>query len=188
VLAKPVPAGIGAHMTTTIFAMLSSLQIALTFLAWSPVGRVCWEPHGALRAVITAAYACSWLLVMKSMSDAGLEIQTGSVGWTSVARGRAPRHSDFPTCGSFRYVRQPIYLAFTLTLWTGPVWTPDHLLIAVLWTLYCIAGPALKERGYLGYYGARFRRYREQVPYWVPSSQKLDPVLLSSSAISSTRN
>jgi len=182
ILAKLVPGGIGGHMTTTTFALVSSLQIALTFLAWSPIGDVWWEPHGMLRGVVSVAYAASWVLLMKSMRDAGLEIQTGSLGWTAVARGRAPQYRDFPTRGLFRYIRQPIYLAFTLTLWTGPVWTPDHLLIAALWTLYCIVGPALKERRYLGYYGARFQRYRELVPYWVPSSQKLDPAHLTSNS------
>ena len=184
-LAKLAPAGIGSHLTTTTFALVSSVQIAVTFLAWCPTGRVWWEAHGPLRGLGTAAFAASWILLMISMRDAGLGLQTGSLGWTSVVRGHAPKYPDFPTRGTFRYARQPIYLAFAFTLWTGPVWTPDHLLIAGLWTLYCIAGPRLKERRYLGYYGDRFARYRDAVPYWVPSVRALDPGALSA-AISST--
>jgi len=186
-LARLVPGGIGEHMTTTTFALVSSLQVAITFVAWCPLGPVWWEPHGASRVALTLAYATSWLLLMQSMRDAGLAVQTGSLGWTAVARGRAPRYRDFPTQGLFRYVRQPVYVAFALTLWTGPVWTLDHLIIAIAWTLYCIAGPARKERRYAGYYGERFERYRELVPYWVPSGQKLDPVLLSTPSASGRR-
>jgi len=62
---------------------------------------------------------------------------------------------------------------------TGPVWTLDHLVIAILGTLYCVAGPARKERRYLGYYGERFERYRQLVPYWVPSMRRLDPTILT---------
>jgi protein-S-isoprenylcysteine O-methyltransferase Ste14 len=178
-LATLVPGGIGAYMTTTTFAMISSLQIALVFLAWCPSGEIWWEPHGALRVVFTVAYASAWLLLLKAMRDAGLAIQNGSLGWTSVVRDHAPQYRDFPARGLFLHVRQPVYVAFALTLWTGPVWTPDHMLIAVAWTLYCLAGPVLKERRYLGWYGARFQKYRDLVPYWLPSLQRLDPALLT---------
>lgn len=72
----------------------------------------------------------------------------------------------------FRYTRQPVYLAFALTLWTGPVWTPDKLVLALLWTAYCIVGPRFKERRYLQYYGEEFERYRESVPYWLPRKRR----------------
>ena len=102
------------------------------------------------------------------MSDAGLAVQTGFLGWSAVARDRAPIYGDFAAKGTFRVVRQPVYLAFACTLWTGPVWTPDHLLLATAWTGYCVFGPVLKERRYLRAYGERFARYRDRVPYWLP--------------------
>jgi protein-S-isoprenylcysteine O-methyltransferase Ste14 len=65
-------------------------------------------------------------------------------------------------------VRQPIYIAFALTLWTPPVWTADQVMLAVLWTAYCVAAPMLKERRFAARYGTRWQQYRERVPYWVP--------------------
>ena len=178
VLARFAPFGLGPALGTTSFAAISSLQLLLTFGAWSPIGPTWWEPHGALRVALTIAYAASWGLLLKGMADAGLALQTGFLGWGAVLRDRAPRYGDFPARGLFRYVRQPIYLAFALTLWTGPAWTPDHLLLASAWTLYCVAGPALKERRYAAAYGERFERYRRLVPYWVPAPHKLDTRLL----------
>ena len=177
-LARFAPFGIGRELSTTSFAAIASLQLLLTFVAWSPIGPVWWEPHGTLRVVMSAAYAISWGLLLKAMADAGLALQTGFLGWGAVVRDRAPRYEDFPARGLFRYVRQPIYVAFALTLWTGPVWTPDHLLLAAAWTLYCVAGPALKERRYRAVYGDRFERYRQLVPYWFPALRKLDARLL----------
>jgi len=173
-LARLAPAALGRDLGTTSFATISSLQLLLTFAAWSPIGAVWWEPHGALRIAVTAAYAASWLFLLKAMADAGLGVQTGFLGWGSVVRGRTPRHRPFEPRGTFRYVRQPIYLAFALTLWTGPVWTPDHLLLAAGWTLYCLVGPALKERRYLRRHGDAFARYRRLVPYWLPRLQRLE--------------
>lgn len=175
-LARLAPLGLGSALQTTLFALVASLQLALVFVAWSPLGAPWWTAHGAARVGFTAAYAASWLFLLLAMRDAGLPLQTGFLGWGAVVRGRRPGYGAFPEGGTFRVVRQPIYLAFTLTLWTGPVWTPDRMLIALPWTAYCLVGAALKERRYLGWYGERFRAYRARVPYWLPGVRWLDPV------------
>lgn len=174
VLVRLVPLGLGRDLSTTTFALLSSLQLLLTFSAWSPIGPVWWEAQGTLRFAMTVIYAASWLFLLKAMADAGLAVQTGFLGWSAVVRGRPPQFKEFTAAGTFRYMRQPIYLAFALTLWTGPVWTVDHLMVALGWTLYCLAGPLLKERRYLTIYGARFERYRQLVPYWLPATRGLE--------------
>ena len=173
VLDRLAPLGLGRDLGTTSFAAIASLQLLLTFVAWSPLGPVWWEPHGALRVATTIAYAASWGFLLKAMADAGLPLQTGFLGWASIVRDRKPVYGSFPERGTFRYLRQPIYLAFALTLWTGPVWNADHLLLAIAWTLYCIAGPVLKERRCVAAYGERFQRYRDRVPYWLPDLRHL---------------
>ena len=173
VLDRLAPLGLGRDLGTTTFATIASLQLLVTFVAWSPIGPVWWEPHGSLRVAVTLAYAASWGFLLKAMADAGLPLQTGFLGWGSIVRGRKPRFGGFPERGTFRYLRQPIYLAFALTLWTGPVWNADHLLLAIPWTLYCIAGPVLKERRCIAAYGESFQRYQRRVPYWLPDLRRL---------------
>ena len=168
VLARLAPLGLGRDLASTTFAWTASLQLLMTFALWSPIGPVWWEPHGGLRAALAAAYAASWVFLLKAMADAGLAAQTGALGWRAVVAGRRPSRGSFPTGGCFRCVRQPVYLAFALTLWTGAVWTPDHLFLAVAWTAYCALGPQLKERRYLRLYGEPFARWRARVPYWLP--------------------
>jgi protein-S-isoprenylcysteine O-methyltransferase Ste14 len=77
-----------------------------------------------------------------------------------------------PTQGLFRLIRQPIYVAFALTLWTPPVWTPDQLVLAISLTAYCLLAPRLKERRFAARYGSRFERYRADVPYVLPRLTK----------------
>jgi protein-S-isoprenylcysteine O-methyltransferase Ste14 len=173
VLARLAPLGLGPDLATTTFTTIASLQLLLVFVAWSPLGPVWWEAHGPTRAIATLAYAASWGLLLKSMADAGLPLQTGFLGWGSIVRDRKPSYGAFPEHGTFRFLRQPIYLAFALTLWTGPVWNADHLLLAIPWTLYCIAGPLLKERRCVAAYGESFRRYQRRVPYWLPDPRRL---------------
>lgn len=173
-LARMVPAKLGRDLATTTFATVASWQLILTFAGWAPFGAVWWEPHGWLRAAMTVIYGAAWLFLLCTMADAGLATQTGFLGWGAVVRNRVPQKQIFTAHGTFRYMRQPIYVAFTLTLWTGPVWTADHLLLALIWTAYCVLGPRLKERRYVGYYGDRFREYQQRVPYWLPALRRRD--------------
>jgi protein-S-isoprenylcysteine O-methyltransferase Ste14 len=168
VLVRLAPGSLGTPLSTTTFALISSLQLLLTFGAWSQLGEIWWEPHGWLRIPIVTAYAASWVFLLKTMSDAGMAVQTGFLGWSAVARGCEPTFGGFQEHGTFRFIRQPVYLAFACTLWTGPVWTPDHMLLAVTWTAYCVLGPLLKERRYMRFYGEEFSSYQKRVPYWLP--------------------
>lgn len=167
-LTRAAPLGLGRALSTTSYATFASLQVLATFALWSPSGVVWWEAQGAARWTLQALYAASWLLVVRSMHDAGLGVQSGSLGWLAVARGREPRYGSFPTGGLFRLCRQPIYGAFALTLWTGPVWTPDRLALALAWTAYCVLGPLLKERRYAARHGEEFERWRATVPFLLP--------------------
>lgn len=168
ILSSLAPLGLGRDLATTIFAGIASVQLLLTFLLWSPSGVVWVAPHGPVKAALSVAYVISWILLARSMRDAGLDVQIGSLGWRSIWRNRHPSYQPFARTGMFRYSRQPIYSSFALILWTAPVWTPDHLGLALLWTLYCVAAPVMKERRYRRFYGEAFARYQRIVPYWFP--------------------
>jgi protein-S-isoprenylcysteine O-methyltransferase Ste14 len=171
-LARLAPADFGQDLAPTTFAWISSLQVLATFALWSPSGIVLDDASGASLWAFRAGFAASWLFLIKALGDAGLGLQTGFIGWTSVLRGRRTPFGDFPTRGLFRFCRQPVYLGFALTLWTGPVHTLDGLVLALTWTTYCVAGPLHKELRYLGWYGERFSRYRASVPYFLPRFKK----------------
>ena len=155
-------------LATTLFAAVASLQLGLTFFLWAPMGEVLWRAEGGALWISRLAFAGSWLLLGKAMWDAGLGVQTGALGWWAAFRGERPRYPDMPTEGTFKACRQPIYLAFALIMWTGPVMTTDKLLMALVWTAYCALGPLHKERRYAQRYGARFAAYQARVPYLVP--------------------
>lgn len=137
----------------------------MLFALWTPSGIVWWRAEGALFWAILAAYGAAWLLVAKASFDAGVEVQSGALGWLSLPAKIKPIFPDMPTRGLFAFMRQPIYVAFAMTLWTVPVWTPDQLVLAICYTAYCLVAPRLKERRFAKRYGARFDDYCEAVPY-----------------------
>ena len=167
-LARLVPGPHGATLATTTYAIIASAQLLALFALWTPSGIVWWRAEGAVFWAVTAAYGASWLILLKASFDAGAEVQSGALGWMSLMAGRRPVFPDMPERGLFTVIRQPIYVAFALTLWTVPVWTPDQLALACAYTGYCLLAPRLKERRFAARYGARFTRYRARVPYVLP--------------------
>ncbi len=167
-LARLIPGPHGNTLATTTYALIASIQLLALFTLWTPSGIIWWRAEGPAFWAICFAYAAAWVLLMKASLDAGAEVQSGALGWMSLMARIRPIFPDMPTQGLFRLIRQPIYVAFALTLWTVPVWTPDQLLLAVSYTAYCLMAPRLKERRFAVRYGRRFQAYRDAVPYAVP--------------------
>jgi methanethiol S-methyltransferase len=166
------PATIGTDLSTTTYVTLASLQVLSLFALWTPSGVIWWQASGWSLVAMSTLYAASWLLVGKASFDAGFEVQSGMLGWVSLARGVKPVYPEMPVNGLFAYSRQPIYSSFALTLWTVPTWTPDQLALAIGLTLYCVVGPLFKERRFARLFGERFLLYKQTTPYWVPTRTK----------------
>ncbi|MFU8865144.1 MAG: methyltransferase family protein [Rhodobacterales bacterium] len=174
-LARLIPGPHGAVLVTTTYAFIASLQLLALFALWTPSGVIWWRAEGAAFWVICTAYAAAWLLLIKASFDAGAEVQSGALGWMSLMARIRPLFPDMPTRGLFAVIRQPIYVAFALTLWTVPIWTPDQLALALSYTAYCLLAPRLKERRFAARYGARFDAYRARVPYALPRMKRHEP-------------
>ncbi len=174
-LTKLIPGPHGGTLATTTYALIASIQLLALFTLWTPSGVIWWRAEGAALVAICIAYAGSWLLLGKTLFDGGLELQSGALGWMSLLGGRKPVFPGMPTRGTFRLIRQPIYVAFALTLWTVPVWTPDQLAVAIAYTAYCIAAPRLKERRFAKRYGPEWAGYRARVPYMLPLRNTKEP-------------
>jgi protein-S-isoprenylcysteine O-methyltransferase Ste14 len=164
----------GRTLAPTSYVIFASLQLLLVFGLWTPSGQLWWQPQGSSAVAAYALFALSWLLLAKAILDSGVGLQSGSIGWTALLRGNAPAYGGLPTRGLFRRCRQPIYLGFFLVLWTAPDWSPDRLLLVLVWSAYCIVGPVFKERRFATFYGEDFDRYRQRVPYFVPALYNKD--------------
>jgi methanethiol S-methyltransferase len=172
VLVRLVPGHHGRTLSSTTYAIIASLQLLALFALWTPSGIIWWRAEGWVFWAVCASYTMAWLLLIKASFDAGPEVQSGSLGWLSLMQNIRPVFPDMPQTGLFRLIRQPIYVAFALTLWTVPVLTPDQLVLAVSYTAYCLLAPLLKERRFTTIYGERFAAYKRAVPYAWPRFRK----------------
>lgn len=166
------PAETGRTLQPTTYAISASLQLLLTFWAWSPTGVELLPHGGTAHGLHLLAFAGAWIFLQKALFDAGLALQSGFAGWWALLRGRPVAWGDMPTRGLFARCRQPIYLGFFLVLLTTPHWTIDWLLLLSVWGSYCLVGPLLKEARWEVLFGARFSAYKTTVPYFVPRMRR----------------
>jgi protein-S-isoprenylcysteine O-methyltransferase Ste14 len=181
-LQRLAPCPISADMAPTTYLIVASIQLFLLFLAWTPSGVVWWQATGALLQGSLVLFVLSWILLMISVINAGISLQSGFNGWSAVFLGRRTSYPDMPTSGVFRFTRNPIYVSFALATWMVPVWTPDQLLVATSLTAYCLIGPLFKEARMSRLYGERFLAYTRNVPYWLPGLPPGRPHRLASQA------
>ena len=174
-LRRLAPASLGSDLASTSYVIMASIQVLLLFGGWSPSGAIWWQAQGPMLLVTTILYVAGWLLLAKSMFDAGIALQIGSLGWWAIFRNTKPAYPPLPTGGLFRVCRQPIYVSFTITLWAVPTWTPDQVLLAMALSAYCLTGPLLKEARFSRLYGRAFEEYRSCHPYWLPIPQAAKP-------------
>jgi methanethiol S-methyltransferase len=159
---------LGADMSTTTFALLSSLQLIAIFGLWTPAPGVWFEPHGAVLAVWSFCFAAAWLFLAKAIIDSNLALHSGFLGWWAVVRGKKPRFAPPSDRGCLKLIRQPIYLAFALILFLGPIWSLDHFIFAAVWGSYCLIAPVMKERRIRQWHGDWYEDYQKRVPYMIP--------------------
>ncbi len=171
-LNRIIPGDAGRTLSTTTYAIIASLQLFAPLVLWTPSGIIWWRADGTTFWILCACYAASWLLLAKARFDTGLEVQSGGLGWLSLLQNLKSVFPDMPQSGLFRIIRQPIYLAFALTLWTVPIWTPDQYVLAVIFTAYCLVAPRFKEKRFASFHGPRFASYKKQVPYVLPRLRK----------------
>lgn len=157
---------IGGILDTTRFAIAASLQLGGTFLLWAPLPGEVVALSGALGTASVIVFVLGWLALGLSMAEAGLGVQTGALGWWALFRDKRPRYPGLPTGGMHAACRHPIYLSFLVILVTGPSWSADRALLALVWGSYCLLGPKLKEARQAKRHGEQWRA-RAGRAWWV---------------------
>jgi protein-S-isoprenylcysteine O-methyltransferase Ste14 len=148
--------------------------------AVATVSRFAYRSRGVLVApAIIAATVAAW-----ESPPAIAHLVTGAavllVGWSG--RIWAQRHLGYrlrhhrkrlTTCGPYRWVRNPIYIANTLVVTGTTLATGDYWLAAAAVLLCCIVYSLTvhwEERALARWYGDRYVEYARVTPRWIPST------------------
>jgi methanethiol S-methyltransferase len=97
--------------------------------------------------------------------------QTGAGNFLGISQLRSAfaQPCELVTSGWYARVRHPLYLFSALFLILNPVMTARWFLLTIFSTTYFIVGGMIEERRLLMEFGDEYTRYRQQVPFMIPS-------------------
>lgn len=162
------PKNLASSLATTSFTIIASMQLFCLFIFWSPSKIIYEMPFEFLGFILPILYFVSWILLIVATIDAGLEVQSGALGWVSVLTNRKPIFPPLSTKGLYSIIRHPIYASFFCAVITVPSWTADQLAVSAILGGYCIFAPILKDRRLMKRHGDEYLRYKNITPYMIP--------------------
>jgi protein-S-isoprenylcysteine O-methyltransferase Ste14 len=151
------------------YVLLASLALLLLFWLWLPLRGTIWNiQHPIGQALVLSLYGFGWLI---AFSSTYLIDHFDLFGLRQVyTNWRATNYSamSFKTPAFYRLVRHPLMTGFLIAFWAAPHMTVGRLLFALAMTGYILVGIRFEERDLLTSFGAKYRRYQEQVRMLIP--------------------
>jgi methanethiol S-methyltransferase len=165
------------------YVLFSSLALLFMFWQWRPMGGVIWDVgEGIARTILLGLYAKGLLVVLLSTFLINhFDLFGLRQVWLYLVN-RPYTHLEFRTPFFYRFVRHPLYVGWLLTFWSAPVMTVAHLFFAIMTTGYILVAIRFEEADLVAMHGARYQRYRRQVPMLMPAFGSKDtPARMESS-------
>jgi len=152
------------------YVLAASAALLLMFWQWRPLPATVWNVEAAgPRAILWGVCALGWCTVLFGTFMISHTHLFGLRQVMDHVRGRSERTPVFQTRWLYRFIRHPLMLGFLIAFWATPRMTVGHLFFAAMSTGYIlVATLAFEERDLERYLGDDYRRYRRQVPAFVP--------------------
>jgi protein-S-isoprenylcysteine O-methyltransferase Ste14 len=136
-----------AAMQRSTYVLLTCLCLLLPMWQWQPVGGIVWSTEDeVLKAILQIIYFSGWAIVFVStfLVDHFALFGIRQVWMHFTGKPYKPLTSQLPFF--YTLVRHPLYLGFVIALWSAPVMTAAHLLVAILITGYMLTMIRFKEK------------------------------------------
>jgi protein-S-isoprenylcysteine O-methyltransferase Ste14 len=154
------------------YVLLASLLLFLLYWQWRPLPGLVWQVTNVpVTVLLDVLFWSGWLIVLVSTF---LIDHFDLFGLRQVYlqfRQQPYRPLEFNMSGFYRYVRHPIMVGFIVAFWAAPEMSAGHLLFALTTTAYILVAIVLEERDLAGFYGERYRKYRDRVWALLPLSR-----------------
>ncbi len=152
------------------YVLASSVALAVMFAFWQPIGGTVWKiADPAMRGAVNMLYGFGFAIVFVSTLLINHFDLFGLRQVTLYLMGRPYTHLEFRTPLFYRYVRHPLYVGWLIAFWATPTMTGAHLLFSIMTTGYILVAIGWEERDLVMVHGAKYQKYRSEVPKLVPS-------------------
>jgi len=151
------------------FVLATCAVLWLLYWQWRPLVGVCWQVDSTVgKVILHVLFWFGWALALLSTFQINHFDLFGLRQVFLHARGKRYAALGFRSPLLYRFVRHPLMLGFLIAFWATPRMTAGHAVFASAITIYLFMGIPLEERNLVGLYGARYVRYRREVPALLP--------------------
>lgn len=153
----------GYRLAYNLISVLTLLPL-LALAAANP-GAVLYRIPPPWLYLTLALQALAGLLILVALLQTGLP---RFLGLRQLLRPGDRSRPALQVTGIYRWIRHPLYTCGLLVIWLSPVMTLSLLVLYLGFTLYVWIGSRIEERRLESDFGEAYRRYRSQVPAFLP--------------------
>lgn len=151
------------------YVLIASAVLVLLMWQWQPLPETVWNVENETGGlVLQGIFWLGWGLVLYTTFLISHAHLFGLKQVRDFIKSRTMREPDFQTPGLYRYMRHPMMFGFFLAFWATPEMTVGHLLFSIATTGYILIALQLEENDLIQVFGDKYRRYREQIPMFIP--------------------
>lgn len=144
------------------YNLTALVTFAWVMAAW-PLSPVLYLVPGTASLLFHAVQAFALVQMARCLSQTGTADFLGIRQW----KGESAPH-QLITTGCYGRVRHPLYGLSMIFFAFNPLMTVKWLLLALMAAVYFMAGVVVEERRLAREFGEDYRRYRHQVPMFIP--------------------
>lgn len=151
------------------YVLLASGVLVLLMWQWQPMPEVVWSVENEIgRQILWGLFGLGWFIVLVSTYMISHFHLFGLIQVYDFLKRKGISAPEFQTPGFYKYVRHPLMTGFFIAFWATPEMTVGHLIFSLATTGYILIALQLEERDLIKAFGEKYRRYREQVPMFIP--------------------
>lgn len=151
------------------YVLFASAVLILLMWQWRPLPEIIWSVENEIaRQVIWGLFGLGWFIVLASTYMISHAHLFGLKQVYNFLKKKGLDYPEFQTPGFYRYVRHPLMTGFFIAFWATPEMTTGHFVFSMATTGYILIALQLEERDLLDRFGQKYRKYRDQVPMFIP--------------------
>lgn len=151
------------------FMLMSGVTSVIAIYFWQSLPGSVWAVENTtLQIILWVGYAAAWAyLLLATFVTNHFEL----MGLRQVFlyfRNRPYQALPFTRKYMYRYSRHPMMLGFLVGMWSVPVMSVTHLVMAVLFSAYIFIGVYFEERDLIKNFGDVYRQYKKNIATFIP--------------------
>lgn len=145
------------------YVLVSAGVLSILMWQWRPIGALVWYVEApTARYLLYGLAAWGWTVAAVAYYSIGHLELFGLRQVHSHFKGIPHESGGLVTTGLYGYLHHPMYVGFTIGMWSTPQMTIGHLLLSVGMTLYVLVGMQYERHDLLVRYGDRYREYQRR--------------------------